>query len=92
VNPEELLSGYASTPVYGAPDYEPLGYEDTLTDAAPKAFVALRAVLDLHVEQDDGYCTGCSDVHAWLPVPVARLIPWPCPTVRAIGKALEVEP
>lgn len=50
--------------------------------AAPKAFAALRAVLDLHWP-DDGDCAECGvDTHE-------NPIPWPCDTVRAIATALE---
>lgn len=60
---------------------------------APKAFVALRAVLDLHgpytgpgADDAEPVCGGC--IHD----PEDRDedgVPWPCPTVAAITTALE---
>lgn len=69
--------------------------ERPLEDFAPKAFAALRAVLDLHrpeeievMPEDSGAdwpirlsCTECSHY--------VGSDPWPCPTVQAITTALE---
>lgn len=49
--------------------------ERPLEEFAPKAFAALRAVLDQH-QRDDGACTDCSQI-------------WPCATVKAVTAALE---
>lgn len=55
---------------------------------APKAFAALRAVLDLHAPNPgmplaDTWCMHCLD---------DNLGPkWPCPTVRKITAALEAK-
>jgi hypothetical protein len=81
----ELLDAYAEA-------IPPITALEPRESAAPKAFAAVRVVLDLHVKRDGGYCTGCSDTNVRLPVPVVRLIPWPCPTVLAVAKALDVEP
>jgi hypothetical protein len=54
--------------------------------AAPEAFTALRAVLDVHHQHksNDGTCVGCSEGDD-----TYDDIPWRCPTVRAITAALE---
>lgn len=59
----------------------------TQEDLAPKAFAALRAVLDRHplVHDDGDRCGGCWN---WLYETYER---WPCPTVQAITTALEQE-
>lgn len=55
---------------------------------APKAFAALRAILDLHPIGNPGvaavaWCGGCGD---------ADTAPdWPCPNVQAIVTALEAQ-
>lgn len=68
-----LESEYAVPPVTGSVPR---------TAVAPKAFDAIRAVLDLHravSQYVDPYCATCnSDV-------------WPCPTVQAITTALTAE-
>lgn len=53
---------------------------------APKAFAALRAVLDLHQPHGNGSltCVECSERED-----TYDDIPWPCPTVTAITTALE---
>lgn len=64
--------------------------DDNRGRQAPKAFAALRAVLDLHVIGNPGvgavaWCGGCGD-------DVSIAAPdWPCPTVQAITTALEAK-
>lgn len=75
MTPRELLDNYASQ---GAGQYD-----DRLDEAAPKAFAALRAVLDRHPERKFSTwsaCDGCTDGD--------HLVTWPCPTVDAITTAL----
>lgn len=82
-NPRALLDDYAKKVDIVQTEYgifEPVEREE----AAPQAFAALRAVLDLHQPDDRGtgpQCTGCA----------TRLTftRWPCPTVQAITTALE---
>lgn len=54
---------------------------------APKAFAALRAVLELHAPEHEvlpecSHCFAEGDVDH---------VPWPCPTVQAIATALEAK-
>jgi hypothetical protein len=77
MNARELLDAYADeacTHLAVAPN----SAGEEREEFAPKAFAALRAVLDLH-SPDNGmsaFCNGCD-------------FPFPCPTVRAITTALE---
>ena len=52
-------------------------------DHAPKAFAALRAVLDLHHADEYGDCVECGVDTG------ENAIPYPCDTVKAITTALE---
>jgi hypothetical protein len=56
-----------------------------LEAAAPRAFAALRAVLDLHAPEEFGepqtICPECSDG--------SPVVAWPCDTVPAIEEALK---
>lgn len=74
----ELLEQVEKTVIYV--DGRPAGH------LGPRAFAALRAVLDLHRQHDslDGTCVGCSERED-----TYDDIPWPCPTVTAITAALE---
>lgn len=55
---------------------------------APKAFAALRAILDLHRPYDasPATCVECSERED-----TYNDMPWPCPTVQAIVSALETK-
>lgn len=76
-DPRALLDAYAEVP-----NMNVIQLPFTPGHMAPLAFAALRAVLDLHVN-DMGDCRECG-VDA-----VEEPIPWPCATVRAITTALE---
>lgn len=56
-----------------------------VADDALIATTALRAVLDLHQEGDDGECTGCRAECLYC----ESEHDYPCPTVTAITTALE---
>lgn len=82
-DPRQLLDDYAAEK-----DFEPpMAFKPARTLYAPKAFVALRAVLDRHplVHDDGDRCGGCWN---WLYETYER---WPCPTVQAITTALEAK-
>lgn len=80
-NPGELLGAYA---------VEYPSFIDHKGRAAPKAFAALRAVLDLHKPTRDGhYCEECVRVQACCYDDVTAEASWPCGTVDAITAALE---
>lgn len=77
-DPRQLLDAYGEeehSDFYGYDTFQ-------LDGCAPKAFAALRAVLDRHYQLTPGGfsspCAGCG--HAW-----------PCPTVQAIVTALEAK-
>lgn len=85
-DPRALLDAYAGswTDPDGECDHD---CNDNRGRLAPKAFVALRAVLDLHQPHANGSltcveCSECEDTY--------DDVPWPCPTVTAITTALEV--
>lgn len=73
-----LLDAYAAEDIADAPHVP-------LAEIAPKAFAALRAVLDLHPIGNPGvaavaWCGGCGDVDT--------APDWPCANVQAITAAL----
>lgn len=84
--PLELLDAYARS--WTDPDGECAhDCNDSRERLAPKAFAALRAVLDKHpIVHEDGYrCRGCWDqIHD-------TYERWPCPTVQAITAQLEAD-
>jgi hypothetical protein len=75
----QLIDAYAAEEIWGGYDCE-----NSRAENAPKAFAALLAVLDLHVN-DLGDCRECG-VDA-----TEEPIPWPCATIRAITTALEAK-
>ncbi|GAA1030769.1 MULTISPECIES: hypothetical protein [Amycolatopsis] len=85
-DPRELIDTYAAETDFYRGDLL-----DDREHEAPKAFDALRAVLDLHKPEDTDpdvdpgktyCCTGCLDAYG-------DYRDYPCATVRAITKALE---
>lgn len=83
--PRELLEAYAVE--YLDPDGECAhDCDDDRGNAAPKAFAAVRAVLDLHQPTALGGLLVCGRCRYDTGEPE----PWPCPTVHAIMTALEV--
>ncbi|MEV8610250.1 hypothetical protein AB0383_20385 [Amycolatopsis sp. NPDC051373] len=87
---QELLDAYAHD--YTDPDGECAhDCDDYLGLLAPKAFAALRAVLDEHTPEDEGpqyaagtrlVCTGCLNA-------AGEYREYPCATVKAIAAALD---
>lgn len=82
----QMLDDYAHS--YADPDGECAhDCDDHRGKQAPKAFAALRAVLDRHplVHDEIDRCRGCwNAIHD-------NYERWPCDTVRAITAALEAE-
>lgn len=74
-DPRELLDAYAAESDWAAVEGK---YRQYL---APKAFAALRAVLDLHVPDPA--------VRARVVCKHCVAVRYPCPTVQAIARALE---
>lgn len=81
MNARDLLNAYAEIPNMNV---IPLPF--TPESMAPLAFAALRAVLNLHRQHENGSltCIECSERED-----TYDDIPWPCPTVTAITTALE---
>lgn len=83
IDPRELADAYATEVVWG-------GYDECepREGNSPKAFAALRAVLDLHRQHEslDATCVECSERED-----TYDDMPWPCPTVHAITTALEAK-
>lgn len=89
-DPRQLLDDYAAET-----DFERGDLLDDREHEAPKAFAALRAVLDLHrgdttpvwpepgeIEMGERlFCVECSHYEG--------SDDWPCPTIQAITRALE---
>lgn len=89
-DPQELLERYAQSD----PDHVVLNF--THGAYSPRAFEALRKVLELHVPRDTYYdadpqqCEHCADqCHSYSGLHCESPdAPWPCPTVRVITEAL----
>lgn len=60
-------------------------HPDPAAEWAQTALDALSKVLELHTESKWGFCTQCMNrgEHDWM-----QAVLWPCPTVRAIGGAI----
>lgn len=81
-DPRELIDAYANQGAAWDED----GQKVSRWLCAERAFAALRAVVGIHKPHESGdvTCVGCSTR-----ADTYDDIPWPCPTVHAITKALE---
>lgn len=75
-DPRQLVDTYAAKTEWSAES----GADISREEEAPKAFAALRAVLDVHGRAGGGL---------WLAFCEEDEQDWPCPTVQAIISALE---